>query len=111
MAGKPGFRALPRRIGQGKGKFPIPTGTAKPQMKVTGEPMPFAVTCCGCNKVSQVPDFDPKNPPDGFICCHCKLKHRMKFNKSIHKWEIIPVREGEQSVQLTGDADGKANTG
>jgi len=85
-------------------KFPIPEG-APPKIKVTGEPMPFMVTCCGCNTTSQMPDFDFKDPPAGFICYKCKLKHRLKFNKNVHRWEIIPIREeGEQSVPITGDA-------
>ena len=115
MSGRPGFRepkGLSRRLGKKNNKFPIPTG-GPPQMKVSGEPMPFAVMCCGCNKTSQMPDFDPKYPPAGFICVYCKMKHRMKFNKNAHKWEITPVREeaGEKGVSITGDADRPTNTG
>jgi len=104
MDHKAGFR-LPTR---NKNKFPIPTG-GPPQMKITGEPMPFIVTCCGCNKPSHVPDFDAKDPPKGFKCCYCGLKHDMKFNKNVHKWEIKPIREGEKSVPTTGDADRPTN--
>jgi len=96
-------------IGKCGGKRMMPENNGHPpRIKIAGEPMPFIVICPNCKKPSHPPDFDIDDPPKGFICCYCNTKHRWKFNKNTHKWEIIPGVEKNDAT--SGDWQNKTGT-